>query len=647
LKEFSFTFEEGLNKGLRPDVKVPRNMQYLEEAYNVKMGRAGNQPFAPLSEVVNDYVDTKIAAELWPYGPLSGVPGAWGMLGTNVKYPFGYQLFQTRSGLYCATPERIMFFDKSGPRLALYPRNVLPPPAWTGWYPTQIVQVPDADDYNIGSWQVADFGQYRIWLDCENSWLYYEKVRDIPGTRNYQPYRYYGLLQWGAYANYVPIPIPPPPGGGTAHCFRYTMIPRAICSHNNTLFMAFRGLVVEEFDENPWVVPYPVPPYDWTYIGAKYHARFQNMFVALTPGKTNMLLAAMFAAGSNNYIDITFAPYGTEGGVTVLDLRDLMGHFTTHMSWNGMIDHMKPLGNDIVVYGSRFMPLSGPAAVVPPLGQYGEDYQFEHDIGGVSLMTFKSPGAGIVGWGETVLSMIGVPRGRPVAGNIYKHLYVDVHGVLWLLEAGGKKTRLGYEEYIKPLMTVTTGEDLVFVSYDEKEDEFYISSAYTAGAANTTYLLSKNGLSKVYQAVMSIASYNKYDAVTGTYPTTTECTLGQNSTDLTGSICTQKMDMGTRAIKTITGLEIGAQNSAAMTANIDYKYSTSDAFVTSTPKPVHKNGTVTPMIAGTDFKVRVESISYVDFDLDYMSIRWKLNDKRLIRGLHESTSSKAVSGSGG
>ena len=639
MKEFSTPFQEGLNKGLRPDAKMPRNMQYLDEAYNVKIGRVGNQPYVALSEVVNDYVNTKITAELWPYGPLSGVPHTWGELVTNVKYPFGYQLFQTRSGLYCATPERVMFFDKSGPRLALYPRDVLPPPAWAGWYPTQVVQVPDLDDYNIGNWQVADFGQCRIWLDCENSWLYYEEVKDIPGTRNYQPYGY-GLLQWGAYANYVPAPVPDPPSGGgiPPHVYRYTMIPRAISSHNNTLFMAFRGLVVEEWDDNPW--PSPGPMGGYTLVGIKYHARFQNMFVALTPGKTDMQSAAMFTAGSNNWIDQTLAISH------VLDVRNLIGVYTTHMSWNGMIDHIKPLGNDMVVYGSRFMPLLGPAAVVPPLGQYGEDYQFEHDIGGVSLMTLKSPGAGIIGWGETVISTIGVPRGRPVAGNLDKHLYVDVHGVLWLLEVGKKKVRLGYEEFIKPLMTRSTGEDLVFVSYDEKEDEFYISSAYTIGAANTTYLLSKNGLSKVYQSVMSIASYNKYDAATGTYPTTIECTLGQNSTDLSGSICTSKMDMGMRAIKTITGLEVGAQNGAAMVANVEYKYNTVDAFTASVPKPVHKSGIVTPMVAGTDFRVRVKSTSYVDFDIDYLGIRWKVNDKRLIRGLHESTSSKAIPSSG-
>jgi len=639
MKEFSTPFQEGLNKGLRPDAKMPRNMQYLDEAYNVKIGRVGNQPYVPLSEAINADVDARMTAKTYPFGPVGGTyEMVQDILGTGLpkKYAYGHQLFQTRNGLYVATPERIIFYDAdTGPIIIIQPTLTLP--AGTGYIGSdpiiQTVPIPSWSTLNRQNWQLADFTQTKIWLDCENSLLYQEVIDSVIGAHG-------GLLnakliQWWATDNFVPPPVGIG-GGGPTTFYRYTMYPRAICGHNNTLFISFKCMYRELYDLNPYD-PASFDPGDGHYLGvltspSKWYARFQNILVALQPGRESTDVAAMFTAGCNNVLSGL--------GTSVLNIKSFSGISTTHMSWNGMIDHIKPLGNDIVVYGSRYIPMS---EILVNYDNYGEDQHYQYDIGGISLMSIKVVEKA-VGWGETVISKVGVPRGRPVAGNLYKHLYADMNGVLWLLELGGKPTRLGYEEYIKPLMTNLTGEDMLFISYDEREDEFYISSGYASGYANTTYLLSKNGLSKVYQAVMSIAQYTT--KVGSVYPVTTECSIGQNDTDVTGFICTSKMDMGMRAIKTITGLEVGAQNGAAMVANVDYKYNTADAFVASVPKPVHKSGIVTPMVAGTDFRVRVKSTSYVDFDIDYLGIRWKVNDKRLIRGLHESTSSKAVPSSG-
>lgn len=111
--------------------------------------------------------------------------------------------------------------------------------------------------------------------------------------------------------------------------------------------------------------------------------------------------------------------------------------------------------------------------------------------------------------------------------------------------------------------------------------------------------------------------------------TLAQATVGSN----VPLIVTDVFDMGTRGIKTITAIEVGSMSEGTEVA-VDYKYEKKQAFSTSTYKAVYRNGIVFPMVSGVEFRVRVKATSRADFDVSYLGIRWKINDKRAVRGLH-------------
>jgi hypothetical protein len=113
--------------------------------------------------------------------------------------------------------------------------------------------------------------------------------------------------------------------------------------------------------------------------------------------------------------------------------------------------------------------------------------------------------------------------------------------------------------------------------------------------------------------------------------------------DYTAYIVTDVLDMGIRGIKTITGLEIASEGNVTLQAAVDYRFRSGDSFTTGTYKTVSKSGTVAPIVSGIDFRIRVKASSYSGFNLDYINVRWKAVDKRLIRGMYEPSTSKAVS----
>ena len=542
MKEFSFPYSEGLNKGLRPNSKNPRNSQYLTEAYNVKMGRTGAEPFVKLAQ---DIVSPE--AEGW------ATP----------------QVFAASAGNFLGTTVGIYGID--------YDFTVSAAEKVTSYYNNASV-----------NWSLADFGQYQVW--CDNKWMYY--LNPYTGASAI-------LSLFNPYAG----PLIGE-GHGDAQCQVLT-----IAAMGGRLFLS--GLVEYWDPGGPTLIGYNYEPLDkvfWSRAGG---------------------------LGTDDLRRITELMTGAEYDAGTTDPNSKPGAGSITLPFNGRIVALKELGNKMMAYvgGSHFGYLETST----------EPTYYSGQGGGVAVLTqHASP---YPTFGVNVIRPVGVPRGRPVAGDDKRHVFIDSDGVLWTIDANMKLDRLGYEEFFYPRLIESNS--YFYLSHDSVNDDYYICSRGGVGTPATvsrTWLLSKNGLSEVHQQVMSVAPM--IDGRVSPYPRTVQAICRTNSTDLTGYVCTDTVDMGMRAIKTITGLEIGASNSAAMVANVDYKYSTIGAFTSSVPKPVHKSGIVTPMVAGTDLRVRVKSTSYVDFDLDYMNIRWKLNDKRLIRGLHESTSSKAVPSSG-
>jgi len=561
MREYSFPYTEGINKGLRPEAKNPRNSGYLTEAYNVKMGRMGAEPFVALSQNIVSPWGT-------PYDPV-------------FESEHTPQIFATRAGNYLCDPDAIYNLGS----------NFLPPDDGFGGY--EVYLWSDNSWYNA-NWSLADFGQYQIWCDAKHI---YEAF----------PHLGYGLVVTLDFTSTIPYGI-------TEHYLVGRLLIYTVAAMGGRLFLTGR---VDFFAPST---------HGGAYVQSDYLVR-DKVFWSRAGG--------MGAADILRIIEL-FSGIMQTGSES-----DKPGAGSVTVPWSGGVEVLKALGNKMMAYvrGSDLNLLG------VPVGEGGTDSFWSGQGGGVAALTqYTSP---YPTFGVDVIREVGVPGYcRPVAGDDKRHVFMDVDGVLWTIDANMKLDRLGYEEFFYPYLSKGNPPDYyapgVYISHDPVNDDYYIrigGGAGTASVFSKCWLLSKNGLSEVFQQVSSVAPMTNMTA--SPYLRTIQAMCKPAGTDLSAFACTDTVDMGTRGIKTITGLEIGASNVTAMTANVDYKYQTNEAFTASTPKPIHRNGTVTPMIAGTDFRVRVKSINYVDFDLDSLSIRWKLNDNRMIRGLHESTSSKS------
>lgn len=213
-----------------------------------------------------------------------------------------------------------------------------------------------------------------------------------------------------------------------------------------------------------------------------------------------------------------------------------------------------------------------------------------------------------------------------IDGDEFEHAYVDSSGRLWRMKADLKPELLDYREFMN---TMTMAN--IVVSKNINYGDYYISDG------TKCYLLTPYGLTQWFQYPTSIVYEDANKRLIGPISV---------SSDLSASIATDVLDFGVRALKTITVLEMGATGQV-MTGNVDYKYKVTDAaFTASRLKTASNFGVITPIVSGTEFRLRVKGADYTKFDLDYLTVRYKYVDKRMIRGVY-ATDAKVLSRSGG
>ena len=260
---------------------------------------------------------------------------------------------------------------------------------------------------------------------------------------------------------------------------------------------------------------------------------------------------------------------------------------------NSVIHRILPLGNGVMVYCSdRIFYMK---QVVSP----------EPTFGIVSVAGF------------------GIPSTFAVAGDEDEHCFVDSYKNLWKVQAGQKPKYLGYREFITTLGTIV-------MSKNSNLDDYYISDGVK------TYLLSPYGLSQWFQYPTSLVWEDANKRLIGPIAV---------AADVTAYMASDTLDFGTRGIKTIMSMEIGSSGQTP-TANVDYKYKVTDsAFTSSAFKTASPAGTVSPIVSGVELRVRVKGADYTKFDLDYVNVRYKYVDKRIVRGAY-ATDAKVLSRTG-
>lgn len=252
--------------------------------------------------------------------------------------------------------------------------------------------------------------------------------------------------------------------------------------------------------------------------------------------------------------------------------------------------------------GWAVMPFQGNVLHVKPLGNgvmaYGED-------GSAHLMPMVEPQPG---FGLHFTSRVGLASRGAVAGDEHRHLFIDPSGTLWSVSPEAGVQRLGFQEYFSPML----GTHIVG-SFDPTENEFYFCN-------DETGFVYRNGLARVEKRNTGIAF------VDGGLAGITSGIAAE------ASFVTQRFDMGLRAIKFIQNMEIAytGMRDVEIMARAGYDSEPVDTVWI----PVNDTGACWLNQAGTDFQIAMRGTVTDAAKIDGLSVRWKLNDKRAVRGYY-------------
>jgi len=236
------------------------------------------------------------------------------------------------------------------------------------------------------------------------------------------------------------------------------------------------------------------------------------------------------------------------------------------------------------------------------------------DQGITSLYPVSSPAST---YGMELLTYYGIAGKGAVGGDENVHLFVDERGYLRRITAKGIE-RLGYQEFFEPML----GENIT-ISYDQNRGDFYI-----AGDTNC-YVFSDNQLYEISQLVR-----------TGVFTDGAFVCVKQENLSNDRLFVSNSFDLNIRTIKTITEVLLGSSGNAEVA--LYWRNNKQDEFRLSSYKRVGPSGRVSPHVSGVEFRLVIRS-SDPDIQLDSGYIRWKLTDKRAIRGMYGLAKASAES----
>ena len=247
-------------------------------------------------------------------------------------------------------------------------------------------------------------------------------------------------------------------------------------------------------------------------------------------------------------------------------------------AWSGEIYNVKKLGKGFIAYGAR------------------------------GIRAFQISGTQFE---QIQIADFGIASRDAVGGDEKQHVLMDDNGELWSLTADLKLSRLGYKEFFSPMI----GNDIV-ISYNPNPGEFYISDN------NSSFLLYK-GLTEIYQMVNSVVFYDG-----------SKIGVISDSADDYFYLKTEILDFGIRGLKKIEAVELGIDTAEDLSIAVDYRYNTSSNWSTSSFKRVNRLGNGYVGVEANEFRLIVKAADKADVNLDYINIRFKFPDKRMIRGTY-------------
>ncbi len=221
------------------------------------------------------------------------------------------------------------------------------------------------------------------------------------------------------------------------------------------------------------------------------------------------------------------------------------------------------------------------------------------------------------GFGESLMSFPGVSSTNHVAGDELRHLAIGADKNLWMLTEEKGLLKLGYKEFLMPMLQAGK----VIVSYLPQRKIFYVSNE------TKSYMLNEFGLCEIHQSVTSVIEINGF--LTGFFKD-----LG----DYSAEVMVGDVDFDLGGFKTLETVDVSARVSGSpLSVGCDFLTDQAAASWRSAAfKTVNPQGFCFPMLTAQLFRPRVKITDYrllsSDFALSNLKLRFKLSDKRGIRG---------------
>lgn len=214
-------------------------------------------------------------------------------------------------------------------------------------------------------------------------------------------------------------------------------------------------------------------------------------------------------------------------------------------------------------------------------------------------------------FGFKTLSNIGVYGPGAVCGDNEHHFFINkakqLCEVVTVPNAFDVRL-LGYEEFIEQL---TPNDEIVLLHRDPNRKRVYISSAI-GGFIYTSQGLG-GGYAKLTHADGSIFS--------------SDAAVSSPAQE----IVTDIIDFKLRGIKALESVAVGTNLTENLYVAVDYRYDYQSTFQTTAWMQCNKEGVVYPTISAVEFRIRIKTDTYDDFELDYLHLNYKIVDKRSSR----------------
>ncbi len=233
----------------------------------------------------------------------------------------------------------------------------------------------------------------------------------------------------------------------------------------------------------------------------------------------------------------------------------------------------------------------------------------------------------------------GINNPLAVGCSLSEHVFVDRLGTLCMIGGDLEVKQLGYSEFLAPMnedTIVSSGTNLVSVTHNPLEDEYYIGNA-TGG-----YILNKVGFVGCAKTVSGMLSYEESNSlVAAAFGTAPGGALGfsLDSGNKYLQLVTEPTDLGIPAIKTIQMVSVPCSipEGSQVEVAIDWRMDKYSQFRRSRWVRANPEGAAYPVVSATDFRVCVRVSPYDGARIYGINVAWKSTDRRNIRGTYDAS----------